>query len=164
MDLCASILVFLIPIWFMFIVILSVITISSLNDQYGCGSFCTSALIHGPLCNVHSDSQYRCSSSVLADLISSALVHCGMSMCDSIAFMFMLIPCISLSLFVSWLCLDNQSLMNNWDLDLYSILLLSWWIHSNIPCGLFNKLSTSLPNIATSGLWSVITLTLQVKK
>ena len=36
------------------------------------------------------------------------------------------------SLFVSWLCLDNQSAMNNCDPGLYSVLMLYWCIPSRV--------------------------------
>ena len=49
---------------------------------------------------------------------SDMLVH------DSIALMVMHMPGISLSLLVSWLCLDSQSAVNICGPGFYSILLL----------------------------------------
>ena len=98
--------VFSMPIWFMyswfrifpwsdadvsillpFIAIPSIIMILSLYEQYGCRNFFTSALIDGQPHNTYSDSIHRCSSPLVTDLISSALMH------DSMAFMVMFIPC-----------------------------------------------------------------------
>ena len=59
---------------------------------------------------VHSsDRMAICSTFRDALLISSAVMLPGMAMHDSIALMVMHIPGISLSMFVSYLCLDRQS-------------------------------------------------------
>ena len=62
--------------------ILSIITISSLNNQYSYRSFCTLAFTDGQAQNTYSDSMLRCSLSIVADLISSTVMQFGMSMHD----------------------------------------------------------------------------------
>ena len=89
-----------------FIAIPSMIAISSMNDQYFCSSFCTFSFCQWPAMNAHSDSMPRCTSPSFAPLIFSAVMEYGRSMYDSIAFMMIHMPHISLSLSVSWLCLD----------------------------------------------------------
>ena len=110
-----------------FMAIPSNITISSLNDHYVCRSFCTLALVGGQSCNTYSDSMLRFSSSVVTDLISSVVIQSGISMDDCRTFMDMFFPSISLSVLVLLSCLDRC------DLDLHSIHMLYWWMHSNIP-------------------------------
>ena len=90
-------------------------------------------------------------------------MHSGMSIHYSIALMIMHIHGISLPLFVSWLGLDNQSAMNSCGPGLHSIFMLYWWIYNSILCSLCDRHATSFFKIATSGLWCVIMLTLQVK-
>ena len=96
-----------------FIKMLLIIAISSLNDQYCCRFLCTSVVIDSLLCNTYSDSMLRCSSLVVADLIS-------------LWFMVKFIPSI-LSLLVSWLCLDSQLTMNSCSLNLYGKLMDVQW-------------------------------------
>ena len=79
----------------------------SLNDQYFCSSFCTSAFDDDQLWSVSSESMPKCSSSNCATVISSGIMH------GSIAFVVTHMSFISLSPFVAWLCLDTQSVMNN---------------------------------------------------
>ena len=52
---------------------------------------------------------------MVAQLISSAFMHLGMSIYVSMAFMSILIPSVSSFLFSLWLCLDNQSAVNSSD-------------------------------------------------
>ena len=54
-----------------------------------------------------------CSSSSISILISPALMQSGMSLNVPIVLMVICMPGISSSLFVSWLCLDSQSVMNS---------------------------------------------------
>ena len=83
--------------------------------------------------NAYSDSVLRCSSSIVADLISSAVIaQSGMSMHDSYGIYshvyyqdFCFSTRISSFLFVSWLCLDSHIWL--WTAvvqGLYSILML----------------------------------------
>ena len=116
MDLYTHSLIFSMPIWFMcswfstfpwnaagiiillfFMAILSIIAIWSLNYQYDCSSFCTSALVDGQPYNTYSDHMLQCSSSIVIDIISSAVMQSGMSIHDPMAFMVMFIPSISSS-------------------------------------------------------------------
>ena len=69
-----------------------------------------------------------CSSSIVVDLISSAVMQSGMSAHDSMAFMVMLIYGISVS--VSCLCLDIWSGMKICGLGLYSICMPYGWRHN----------------------------------
>ena len=64
----------------------------------------------------------RCSSSKVTSHISSALMQSGMSVHNSVVIIFILIPGISSSHFVLWLCLDGQSAMNSCGTVLCSIL------------------------------------------
>ena len=57
--------------------------------------------------------------SSIAILISSAVMQSGMSLHHFIALVVVYMPGFSSSLFVSTFCLDNQSVMNNYDLALY---------------------------------------------
>ena len=88
-----------------FLVIFSIITISSLNDQCVCKSC---KFIDGLPCNTYSDSTLRCSSSLLADLIFSAVMQSSMSMNNSKPFIILLILGICSSLFNLWLCLYSH--------------------------------------------------------
>ena len=118
-DLCASSLVFSIPLWIrgscfsvlsysiagiiiilLFTAIPSMVAVSSVNDQYGCRYFCTSALVDGRPCSVSSTSMSMCSSSIIAILTSSAVRKSSMSMHDTVVLMAMHMPGISSSLFV----------------------------------------------------------------
>ena len=63
-------------------------------------------------------------SSRAAIFISSAVIQSGISVYESIALMVMHIPDISLSQFVSWLCLDSKYVMNSCDPVLCIILML----------------------------------------
>ena len=146
-DLYTISLVFFIPLWLRsthlsdfscnatgtmiilpFIAVPSMIATSSLNDQYGCSSFCTSAFVNGLPWSTDFDSMPQCSSSSVTLLISSAVMKSGMTMNDSIAFIVMHMPGIFSSLFISWLILDSQSAMNNCGPGFHSIPMLSWWI------------------------------------
>ena len=93
MDSCANSLVFSIPMWFRssclsalccsavgtiillpFIAIPSITAILSLNDQNSCSSFCNLAFADGQLWSTSSDIMPRNSSSIVAILISSAVM------------------------------------------------------------------------------------------
>ena len=63
-----------------FMAIPSMITISSLYDQYGCSTFCTSAFVYGQPYNTYSESIPTWSSSGAANLISSDVMQSGISM------------------------------------------------------------------------------------
>ena len=137
----------------------SIIATLSLNNQYTSLSLCTSVLMDGQLHSAYSYSLPKCSSSIVANLISSAVIQSGMSIYYSVAFMVMLLHSISSSLFAWLLCLDGQSVTNSCDQSLYNILMLYWWIHSSSLCSLVISL-LHLFKIATSGLWPVIILSL----
>ena len=126
MDSCVSNLSLSIPIWLRYncssalaysaictiiplpsIIIPSMITISSLNGQYGFRSFCTSAFVKGQPCSMSSDSMPGCSSSSVAILISSSIIQFHVSVHDSIAFMVMHMPGISSSLFQGCVRITN---------------------------------------------------------
>ena len=105
---------------------------SSLNEQYDSNSFHTWAFIDGQPWSTHSDSRPKCSSSRIATLTSLSIMQCGISVHYSIKFMVMHIHGISLSLFVSWLCLDSQSAIKElWPrfvlMDALKYFLLSVW-------------------------------------
>ena len=123
-------------------VISSIVSISSLNGQYNCRSFCTSALIDDQPHKTYSDNMLRCSLSIVPDVISSTVMQSCMSMHDSMVFMVTFIPSIFSPVFVSWLCLDSQSTMNSCGLGLYSNLMLYWWMYSNNLCSLCDKLAS----------------------
>ena len=110
----------------------SMIGILSLNDHYGCSSFCTSALNSAKQQSTVCESMPMCLSSSIAIPISSTLIQSGMSVYDSFALMMMHMSGISLSLFVSWLCLDNQSVKNSCGTGLYSIIMFNGCILHSI--------------------------------
>ena len=112
-DSYASSLVFCISMWFRcsclsalscsatgsiiilhFIAVLSMIGISSLNDQYACRSFCTSALVDDQPQSTSSDSMHMCSSLGLLILLLSVMSS-DMSMHDDMWLMVMHMPWIS---------------------------------------------------------------------
>ena len=107
-----------------FMVIPSITAILSLNDQHDYSSFCTSAPADEQPHNTYSDSISKFSLTIIANLISSAVMQFGVSVPDSIAFMVMLIPGISTSLFFSRLCLDSQAAMKSCGPGLHRTLLL----------------------------------------
>ena len=90
----------------------SMIATSSLHEQYSCSSFSISVIGDGKAWSMSSTNALRCSSSRATCLFSSTAMQSGMSMHDTIAVMVMHMPNISSSPFVSWLCLDSQSVMN----------------------------------------------------
>ena len=96
-----------------FIGIMSMIN-SSLKDQHVDISFMTSAVVEGQQYITWVQRAPTWSPSLVAHLISSAVMHYGMSMHVSMASIFRLIPGISSSKFSLWLCLDRKSAMNNW--------------------------------------------------
>ena len=80
---------------------------------------------------------------LVTDIISSAVMQSGMCIHDSVIFMVMFISGISSSLFVLWLYSESQFNMKSCSLDLYSILMLYWYMHSNILCILCDKIATT---------------------
>ena len=106
------------------IAIPSMSSILSLNNQYSSISLCTSALVDGHVWSIGSANALRCSSSRVTILMSAAVMQSCMSIYDSIALFVMQMPNISSSLFVVWLCLESQIVMNSCGPDLYSILML----------------------------------------
>ena len=125
MDWCTRSLVFSIPVCFtcscfsslscstVCIILLSIIAMpsmiasSSQNDQYGCRSFYTKAMVNGQPQSMSSNSMHMCLSFSIANLMSSVSMQSGMSIHDSIALMVMHMPGISSSPFVLWLCLNS---------------------------------------------------------
>ena len=87
--------------------ILSINISSSLNDQYGRSSFSTLAVSDRQPCITQSDSMLRCSSSIVADLISSAVMQSGMSVHDYGIYGYVYYQYFFIS--VSWLFLDSRS-------------------------------------------------------
>ena len=89
------------------------------------------SFVDGRLWSMSSANALGCSSSKVTSLICSAFMQSGMSVHDSIVLMVMCMPAISSSLFVFWLCLDSQSVMNSSSPGLNSILMY-WFIHNTI--------------------------------
>ena len=137
----------------------SMIAVSTLNDQYGSRSFCTSALVDGKLWSMRSESMLTCLSSSVAIPISFAVMQSSMSVHDIVALMVTQMPGILSSHFGFWLCLDSQPVMNRCCSVLYGILMWYWCILNSIAWCMCDRLAISFLNITTSGLWSVITLT-----
>ena len=81
-----------------------------------------------------------------------------------IALMVIHMPWISSSMFVSWLFFTSQSAMNIHGPGLFSILMLYLCILHSIIWSICDRLTSSFLNTNTSGLWSVIMLTLWVKQ
>ena len=141
----------------------SMIAVSSLNDQHGYSSVPHpwSIAIQG----IRVLAAWLCAHHLvflfLFLLLLCSLVCLCMSLmhrwqCTCLEFVYLL--------FVSWLCLDSQSVMNSCGPCLCSILMLYWCIHNSIPWSLCDRLATSFLKIAISSLWSVIMLTPWVKK
>ena len=146
-------------LWFFSITIPSVTAISSLIDQYGCTSFQTLDFVGGQL-HIR---QFACTPICLSSRVTYHHVFWDVNVCFYCIYAYAAMPGIS-SLFILWLCLDRQAAINNCELGLYRILMLYWWIHSSIFCNLFDRFDTSFLKFSTSGLWSVITLTLWLKQ
>ena len=179
MDSCASSPVISMPMWFrcscsvLYLVVMQVLFLffhgdsiydcnPSLNDQYGCSSFCTSSFVDDQPWSTCSDWILKCLSSRFAIIISSVVMQSGMSKHDSTALMIMHIPGILLS--QSHGCMDSQSAMNSCFPNLYHILMLYLWICNSICCGLSDRLETSFLKIAISNLCSVTILTWKAKQ
>ena len=90
-----------------FVAIPQVITVLSLNEQYGCSSLHILAFVDGQPCNVYSDSIPKCSMSRVASLISSPVMQSGIYMHVSIAFMVIHITDISSSLFYGFVWISS---------------------------------------------------------
>ena len=96
-----------------FMAILSIIAIS-FSEWPGWLQFLLDLILcRWPAASNYSDRILKCSLPSIANLISSAFMQSGMLMHDSIVLIAMHIYGYSLSLFVSWLCLDSQSVMNS---------------------------------------------------
>ena len=81
----------------------------------------TSPFLCGQSSMIYAFSFYRCASLGVISCISCIDIHTGRSMAVSIALIFMLRPCIYLSLLSSWLFHDSQSGMNSSGPGLYNI-------------------------------------------
>ena len=109
--------------------------ILSLNDQYGCSSLHIWAFVDGQPSNTYSASMPKCSLSNVASLILlllCSLVYQCMSLVHLLWSTYLVFP----HLFFSWLWLDNQSAMHSHGPGLYRILILYWWMCSNILCNI----------------------------
>ena len=89
---------------FHLMIILSMIDIASLNDQYGCSSLCSSTLVDGQLQSlevliIFQDNYHYFSSAMQS----------GMPIHDSTVLIVMFMPGISLSQFILLLCLNMPS-------------------------------------------------------
>ena len=120
----------------------AMIVISCLKYQHGYRYVCTSGLVSGNPWSMSSEGMPMCSLSVLAVLISSAVMQPSRSMYDTTALMVMHMPRISSSLFGLWLCLDCQPVMKTFD-PAYCILMLYWCILNIILRSLYNRLAIS---------------------
>ena len=74
----------------------------------------------------------------------------------SIALMAMHMPGIFSSIFALLLCPDSKFAVNNYDLGVYSILMLYCYIPNRIDWSLCDRLVTSFLKIANQWFWSVI--------
>ena len=104
---------------------------SSMKDQYDCISFMTSALVDDQswIALVGSTST---SSSRVAHLICTDIMHSENSKRVSMAFMCRLIPGMSSSLFDCCCVWITNQLINGRSPDLYKILMLYLWICGRI--------------------------------
>ena len=128
-----------------------------LNDQYGCSSSCTLAIIDGQPQSTYFYSRPKSLSSRVAILISLAVMHSSTSLHDSITFMVMCIPGISSSLSdgclwitrLLWRVVAQLCLVFYYSLSalirLLSWMLLAIWLH----CQVLHSLGTTChPSIA----------------
>ena len=141
-----------------FIMMPSITSMSSLNDQYALMSWCTCSLLSGQPAMINPISCCKCSSCVVACCICWTHMYSGTFIDACFASTLMSMSCIAASLFSLWFRLDSQSAIKIFSPGLYSILTLYWcilrrmcWIHCN-------KVATSSLTFATRGLWSVIIL------
>ena len=109
----------------------SMIAVSSLNDQHGCSSLCSSVFVDGKLWNMSSANSLGCPSPRPVSLISSAVILACLCM-THIALIVMYMPGFSSSLSVLQLCVDSQSVTNSQGPGLYSILMLYLCICNSI--------------------------------
>ena len=148
-----------------FIALPSMSAISSLSEQNSCRCFYNSAYIDGQPQGMSCNSMSMYSLSSIANYILSALMQSGMSVHDLNTLLIMYMPGISLSLSVSWLCMESQSTMNSCGPGLHNLLILYlcilniihwkhvWWVYS-----------TFLGIFIMSNLWLVIIFILWVKQ
>ena len=139
----AALQVLLLSFFLTFIAVPPMIAVSSLNDQFGWMSFCISALGNSQQWSVSSDNMPMCSSSYVAILISFVVMQSRMSMHDCVVLMVMCMPVISLSQFVSCLCLYSQFAVNSYAPGLYSILILYQCILNGILWILYHRIAVS---------------------
>ena len=95
-------------------------------------------------------------SSCVAAYISSVDMHTGIFTDVLMALTFMLIPAISSSFFSVCLFGDSQIAVCTSGLGLNMICTLYLCIIRIIHCKCRDTMNTSLPSIATNGLWSVM--------
>ena len=133
------------------------IAISSLNDQYGCSSFCTSSFVYGQPCNTYSDSLPKSSSSAVAILIPSAVMQSGISLLHLLLCSFQVFPCLCLSCGSIWLAnLQRITVVH----------IFAWFLccvdESTVISFVVSVIGFVMPflKIATSSLWSAIMQTL----
>ena len=181
-DSCTSNLVFSIPMWFLcsclnicicnwdgivthlpFTAILSTMANSCLTGQYFVClvpnlHFCAASPLWYMPCSC------RCISLAVTSYTSNIDVQTGRSTDVTITLTLMLRPHISLYLFSLWLHYDSHSAMNNSGPGLYRMCTLYWGMHRITHCRHCDNVATSLPIIATNGLWSVMTCTSQTKQ
>ena len=84
----------------------------------------TSALVNDHPCIIQADNAPMWSSSMVACLIFSAVMHSRMSVHVHMVSMLRVIPGISSFQFSLWLHLNSQLAINNWIPSLYRILVL----------------------------------------
>ena len=106
----------------------------------------------------------RSVSLIIAAHISSIDVHIRMSTVILILCMLTFIPVISLSLLSVWLLWDNQSSLHYLGPDLFKMHTIYFWMCSMVDCNCWDSVATSFLNIATNGLWFVITYTSLAKQ
>ena len=150
---CVFILVLYLPL----IIIPFITTRSSLNVQYGLSSCRISFLLNGQPCMMQSFNCCRFSSweCYLLDIL---YWHTFWDVCCCM-YCYNIYLGISLSLFSSWFCCDNQSAVNTSSPGYYSILIWYSFILSSMCSSLSNSVTMSFMMIVTSGLQSVIVLT-----
>ena len=129
---------------------------SSLYDQSGCTSMCSSSLLSGQPEIIIPFSCCRWLSSDDACCISATDTHSGISVADCLMSTCISMPLIGLSFPSVWLCLDSQSAIKISGPGLYMIWTLYWWIFNSMHCMCYDNVATSFLNIDASGLWSAI--------
>ena len=115
-------------------------------------SFMTSVLVDDHQYITLVNNTHVWSSSMFEQLISSTIIHSGMSVHVCMIFMLRLITGISLSQFLLVFCLDSLPSISPWISGYYKIIMLYWCINSRTLYSLCTRVTMSFLKIVASAL------------